>query len=424
MKQSKVRKKIIIVADDFTGATDTGVQFRKTGLKVNVIIDSHRLSEDLENSDVLVIDLESRFDTVEIAYQKCYELGLKILTLGDYYLYKKLDSTFRGNIGAEIDGLMDSMKIRMAILAPAWPLNGRTTLKGEVLLNGVRLAETEVSADPRSPVKNSRISEIIGLQSKRICSEITTQKLSDRKTNYNDLLSNERERGSEVLIFDSQEENDLKNIASLIESSSYPLLIVGSAGLASHLPGIFSDQRKQLCFVFSGSVSERTMKQLGYALRKGKPGLYLIDEFTLLSDNFSSSQIVSSIVSDIEQGVNQFIFTSSLSQENVTKVFELASEKGLSKDTAAEMVSLFMGKLAADLIERFRPSGVLLTGGDIAIKSVRALNATGIKIDREIVPGIPSGRLSGSNQESIILTKSGGFGTDDAIFKTFGYFNS
>jgi uncharacterized protein YgbK (DUF1537 family) len=55
-------KKLIIVADDFTGANDTGVQFRKPGLKVNVIIDSNRLKEEADECDVLVIDLESRMD--------------------------------------------------------------------------------------------------------------------------------------------------------------------------------------------------------------------------------------------------------------------------------------------------------------------------------------------------------------------------
>ena len=58
-----MRKKLIIIADDFTGANDTGVQFRKAGFKVNVIIDSHDIKEELEHSDILVIDLESRFDT-------------------------------------------------------------------------------------------------------------------------------------------------------------------------------------------------------------------------------------------------------------------------------------------------------------------------------------------------------------------------
>ena len=302
MEKSKSRKKLIIVADDFTGATDTGVQFRKASLRVSVIIDTHRLSDDLINSDVLVIDLESRFDTREVAYQKCLKLGLQILSLGDFYLYKKLDSTFRGNIGAEIDGLMDAMKLRITLLAPAWPLNGRTTENGEVLLNSVKLAETEASRDPRTPVKNSRISEIIGLQSSRTCSEISTEKLREYKKNYNDLLSAEQNKGSEILIFDSLVENDLKNIASLIESSDIPLLIVGSAGLASHLPDIFFERRKSLCFVFSGSVSERTMKQLNYAIGKGQPGVYLIDEETLLSDDFDMGKIFSDVDAEIEKG--------------------------------------------------------------------------------------------------------------------------
>lgn len=424
MEKSKSRKKLIIVADDFTGATDTGVQFRKASLRVSVIIDTHRLSDDLINSDVLVIDLESRFDTREVAYQKCLKLGLQILSLGDFYLYKKLDSTFRGNIGAEIDGLMDAMKLRITLLAPAWPLNGRTTENGEVLLNSVKLAETEASRDPRTPVKNSRISEIIGLQSSRTCSEISTEKLREYKKNYNDLLSAEQNKGSEILIFDSLVENDLKNIASLIESSDIPLLIVGSAGLASHLPDIFFERRKSLCFVFSGSVSERTMKQLNYAIGKGQPGVYLIDEETLLSDDFDMGKIFSDVDAEIEKGKKWFIFTSALSAENVRKVFVLANKKGFGKDAAAEMVSRYMGKLAADMIERFKPAGVLLTGGDIAIKSVQALNATGINIANEIVPGIPSGRLMGRNLESIISTKSGGFGADDAIFKTMEYFNT
>ena len=42
-----MQKKLIIIADDFTGANDTGVQFRKAGFKVNVIIDSHDIKEEL-----------------------------------------------------------------------------------------------------------------------------------------------------------------------------------------------------------------------------------------------------------------------------------------------------------------------------------------------------------------------------------------
>jgi uncharacterized protein YgbK (DUF1537 family) len=77
--------------------------------------------------------------------------------------------------------------------------------------------------------------------------------------------------------------------------------------------------------------------------------------------------------------------------------------------------------LAATLIKKFNPSGVLLTGGETAINTVNSLGATGIEIDREILPGVQSGSLTGCSIRSVIVTKAGGFGEPDAISKTFQF---
>jgi uncharacterized protein YgbK (DUF1537 family) len=425
MTDREIRKKLIIIADDFTGATDTGVQFRKAGLRVNVIISTLHLQEDLEQSDVLVVDLESRFDTAEIAYRKCYDLGKQIAGLADVNIYKKLDSTFRGNIGAEIDGLMDSLKIRMSLVAPAWPINGRTTENGDIYINGVKLAKTEAANDPRTPVKLSGVAGIINLQSKRKCKLIHSPKVQSARFKYKNLISDEMGKGSEILIFDCVREADLDEIAYLIQHhSDFPILMVGSAGLASHLPEILFMPHKSLCFVFSGSVSEKTERQLQYTIKHGDCRLFMMDEVSLLKDEFDSGEITSSVSDEIRNGRKWFIFTSSLSGDNVKKVFELADKKGISRMDAAEKVAKYIGGLAADLISTFNPSGVLLTGGDIAIKTVHALNATGINLAKEILPGIPAGTLTGSTLKSNIATKSGGFGHDDAILKTLESFNN
>ncbi len=174
-------------------------------------------------------------------------------------------------------------------------------------------------------------------------------------------------------------------------------------------------------FVFSGSVSEKSRSQIRYTIDQGNCRLYLIDGKDLLNQDLKSGQLIASILADVEKGERRFIFTSAVTMEDVEKVFFEARERGLSKHAAAETVALNMGKLAAILIERFHPSGVLLTGGDIAIKTVMALNVTGISIDREILPGVPSGLLTGCTIRSIIATKAGGFGADDAISKTLEY---
>ncbi len=418
-----MQKKLVVVADDFTGANDTGVQFRKGGLKVNVIINTNRLKEDLEHTDVLVVDTESRFDTKENAYQKCYNLGKELYDIGNIIVYKKIDSTLRGNIGAEIDGLFNALQIKVALLAPALPSNGRTTHNGEVYVHGVKLENTEVTNDPRTPVKHSRIADIIRLQSTRKCSEVSTGIFEDIIVSANGWLSKQIESGSEIIIFDSIEETDLENIAQLIEkNSNVSVLIAGSAGLANHLRGISFIRPDHLSFVFSGSVSEKSRKQIRYTIDQGNCRLYFIDGKDLLNQDLKSEQLIYNVLQDIQNGERRFIFTSAVSIDDVEKVFFEAQERGFSKDKTADMVALGLGKLAAILIERFNPSGVLLTGGDIAIKTVMALNATGINIEQEILPGVQSGTLTGCTIRSLIATKAGGFGDDDAILKTLEFF--
>ncbi|HPT13135.1 MAG TPA: four-carbon acid sugar kinase family protein, partial [Bacteroidales bacterium] len=55
-------QKILIIADDLTGAVDTGVQFRKKKLKTLVVTGSENIGRNFRVADVVVVDTESRFD--------------------------------------------------------------------------------------------------------------------------------------------------------------------------------------------------------------------------------------------------------------------------------------------------------------------------------------------------------------------------
>ena len=418
-----MRKKLIIVADDFTGANDTGVQFRKSGFKVNVIINSDRLKEEADDCDVLVIDIESRTDLPQTAYNKCLLLGRQIPELGDVLVYKKLDSTFRGNIGTEFDGLMDGLNISIAFLAPAFPLCGRTTENGNVYVNGVLLNQTEYSDDPRTPVKDSRIAAIIGLQSKRVCNEITTGFFESNIKSANSEIIKRIEEGSEIFIFDSRTESDLAAISSLIEKfTETPFLVSGSAGLASHLHNSTLIRPEPLGFVFSGSVTDISMQQIRHTESEGQCNVFLIDAIDLLDDKLIIDDLTSSVRESISAGIDRFIFCTSRSRKDVENVYRVVQQRSVPRTLAAQKIAGSLGNLAATLIKRFQPSGVLLTGGETAFRTVSALEADGISIDMEILPGIQCGKLRGCDIDSLIATKSGGFGGVDAISKTFEFF--
>ena len=63
----------LIIADDFTGANDTGVQLRRRGLATSVIFSGKKLPV---GTGCLVVDTESRGTTAETA-SASVERGLR-----------------------------------------------------------------------------------------------------------------------------------------------------------------------------------------------------------------------------------------------------------------------------------------------------------------------------------------------------------
>ncbi len=418
-----MKKKWVIIADDFTGAADTGVQFANAGLQVKVIINASAIAREIKACDVLVIDLETRLISAKEAYNKHYDVGKQLHNIGNCMVYKKLDSTLRGNIGSEIDGLMDSMNFKMTLLAPALPVYGRTVVNGEVLVNNVKLSETEVRNDPRTPVLHSCISDIIDIQSNRRCKAISTAFLNNQPGKRTDYLLKEFDSGNEVLIFDSTTEDDLEKIVETIGPLLHQnVLLAGSAGLARYVSKFSLECQKRIAFAFSGSISGKTRSQIKFLENENDTAFINMAGEKLLNGMLKINEIIADVSSKIAGGVSRFIFVSALTKHDVDAVNHFAKEQAISKEEAAGRLSVEMGRFAATLIKKFKPFGVLLTGGETAINTVHALGATGIKIDREILPGIQCGTLTGCAVKSLVVTKAGGFGSNDAILKTFQFF--
>ena len=408
-------KKLVIVADDLTGAGDTGVQFTKSGLVVKVIIGMESFREEIYRCDVLVIDLETRMDAAKVAFEKCYSLGLLIREVEDVLVYKKVDSTLRGNIGAEIDGLMEALGVGVTLFAPALPAGGRTVVNGEVYVRGAKLADTEFAADPRAPVKHSAVEEIVGAQSGRACYTVKTEVLRMGVTSAVTMLRQRMLIDDGIYIFDSREERDLEDIAGVAEGvMNGSVLVAGSSGLARYLGrGYGVPVRKEppairggVFFVFAGSVSSETQAQVRYVCGRGDSELVHLkgpDE-----ENFVA--VTESVNHLLARGCRRLALATSLSKEDV-------------REDAAMMASV-LGRLAALLIRTFHPSGVLLTGGETAIQTLYALGATGIRVVDEVLPGIQYGHLTGEDvPDCVVVTKAGGFGEEDTILKILEFFN-
>ena len=100
-----MKVEMLVLADDFTGALDTGMQFAKYGARTKVITDPDTAFSDPE-IQILVIDTETRHKSPEESAGIISSIVKKASSCGVRVFYKKTDSALRGNVGAEMEALL------------------------------------------------------------------------------------------------------------------------------------------------------------------------------------------------------------------------------------------------------------------------------------------------------------------------------
>src|SRR5688500_11961912 len=132
---------VAIVADDLTGAADAAAPFAECGLATAIpLIDDVRLLADVLAISTASPDLPpgDAAAAVRAAIAGRAHGGGPAPAL----IYKKLDSALRGQLGAELIAAMEALGERRALVAPALPSEGRTTLGGRQHVGGVPLEQS------------------------------------------------------------------------------------------------------------------------------------------------------------------------------------------------------------------------------------------------------------------------------------------
>ena len=416
--------KLLIVADDFTGANDTGVQFSKNHLKAYVITKTDNISGSLAKCDVLVLNTESRFDDAQTAYMKVFNIGKAAIAEPIKYFYKKLDSTMRGNIGAEISGLMDALEIRHTFLVPALPKYGRTTVNGKIFIDGILLEDTEFAKDPKNPVKESFIPKIISRQTDKKTAVIIYDYILSGRETLMEKLQYHLNSGIQIIIFDAREEKDIDLIASVVTEIKMKVLFAGCSGFAEYLAKYLKIKKiNKSNIVIAGTVSDVTRKQVEFAVHYLAVNLVNIDTLKLFSSEIDDEK--KRVLKLAEEAVargEDLIIRSAPTREAVTKSFETGEEYDLDNFKVSETIASFLGELGRDIIQGINIKGILLTGGDTAIKIAQSLNISGLILQDEIVHGIPYGYFADDQyRDIIVVSKAGGFGGEDAIFLVLNF---
>ncbi len=255
----------LVVADDLTGASDTGHEFAARGCHTLV---STRGGRGSERTDVRVVDTDSRYEPPEVAATAVRDA----IDGGEYaFVYKKVDSTLRGDLVSEVDAALDATGADLALVAPAAPRNGRTTAEGFHLVDGRLVTDTDAGTDPDKPVETAHLPTRFAGSASRVV-RLDTECVAAGADSVEAGLTRAAagETGPTVVVADATHERHLAALAAGAARAACGVLYVGSAGLARYVEtaattaggpvSVPREDRSVLCV--AGSTSPTTREQL------------------------------------------------------------------------------------------------------------------------------------------------------------------
>lgn len=387
------KRKLGLLADDFTGAMDAGAQFALLGLST---VFERSEGEDT-SAELLVISTESREATADEAIRRTEQT---VARLNNRQIFKKIDSTLRGNITAEIIPLLHGVEIHQALICPAIPELVRIVRSGELWVNGVRLHETDFRNDPTFPRNTAQIAQILRVEAGKIPLEI----IRSGKQPLQLFLDAQPQQ---FLVADAETDADLDVLArAVIENNLLPCGALGFARAWGKVlkPGLPPLPRQNLnpqhlppLFIL-GSHHPITTHQWKNLIRQRD----------VISLHYSKSLKSDAVITALKTGKAVILH---MPEENIASV-----------DERAEMMDA-MCHIAAPAVIDGQTGGLIACGGETAAQFCRILGTQAVQILGEILSGTPYGKLiGGQSPQTTIVTKAGGFGDENVLIHIYDHF--
>ena len=399
--------KLLILADDFTGGLDTGVQFASRGVSTCVITNpAADFTAEAGASEVLVVVAETRHIAPDRAYGTVSDVVRKGLEAGIPYIYKKTDSALRGNIGAELAAVLETSGEKLLPFIPALPGMKRITRNGIHYIDGVPVAESVFGRDPFEPVRESEVTKLIASQSDTAVRSLQAEELA----------------GAEgIAVLDAETEEDLLRIGKAMEEAGDCRICAGCAGFASVLPellGLAGSGETELpalrggLFVLCGSVNPITQRQLDYGEAHGFERIHIPPLEKLNPDRFPDGAGKESLDRWKRRMAENawLILDANDPDPSNRETAAFAREAGMTIEDVRQRISASLGRILSAMTEVPAERVLLITGGDTLLQGMNCMKVFRMFPLAEVFPGVVLSRVSLHGTERLVMTKSGGFG--------------
>ncbi|WP_233838414.1 4-hydroxythreonine-4-phosphate dehydrogenase PdxA [Paraburkholderia sp. ZP32-5] len=414
--------RLLILGDDLSGTADCAVKCARLGLASVVCLNAATTATagDADASAVLAIDTDTRraspADAASANARAWHAHGARRL------LYKKIDSTLRGNVAAEVAAL--AAHAGMAIVAPALPEAGRTVRNGCLHVHGVPVEETEIwrneAIDGTGDLRPMLIGA--GLQ----VGHVSLQVVREGAGPLRERLEALRAAKCEAVVCDSETDADLAVLAQA-SATLDRVFWVGAAGLAQTLivaltgahgqasvtpaatpaavlPATTGQHARGVLMVV-GSMSSVSHEQVATfrANSSGAFDIFDVDVASLLDAVSPDSITLGARVADtLMRGRHAVVALSQASRA------QPADGELLARQLAARLASAATHAAA-----------LIATGGETARALLMAMGIAELRVSEEIENGVPLMAATGASYVLPVVTKAGGFGRPDTLYRAW-----
>src|SRR4051794_11620619 len=411
------------IADDFTGATDLCNTLVRRGMRTVQLIGVPAESAPPPNAEAVVVALKSR--TIPAAEAVAASLGALawLHRAGARQILFKycstFDSTDQGNIGPVAEALLDALGSDFTVFCPAFPENGRTIFKGYLFVGDVLLSESGMRDHPLTPMRDPSLVRVLQRQTTGRVGLVQHATVARGPAAIRAAFDALHRDGVRHAIVDAIADSDLEAIG---EAASDLQLITGGSGIALGLPenfrrqGLLGDSGDAdalpavggAAAVLSGSCSEATRAQVAYIAERAP--VFTIDPLMAAAGEDVAARALDWAAPLL--GELPVVISATAPPDTVAAI-----QQRLGRERAGALVEEILARVAAGLVER-GVRRLVVAGGETSGAVVQALGITGLRIGRQIDPGVPWTVSLGDPKLALAL-KSGNFGAEDFFLRAF-----
>jgi uncharacterized protein YgbK (DUF1537 family) len=397
--------RVVILADDLTGAMDSAVPFCQRGLRVAVSPDPGIDSFEVNGVEVLAISTNTRHCAPPEATARVAETCKRLPIHKAQLLIKKIDSTLRGNVASESRALIDACGRESAIICPAVPAQKRTVVDGTLYVDGLILSQTAFGRDLRSAPPTSSLRELFQGQFPgwQIIAEKPPDTTRVKKTDHTRTLT----------IGDAEHDADLLRLVRARAEVIKDSVFIGASGLAEALaetlygpaikPSHPGPTNGSLLFVI-GSPAKETDAQLKILCAEN-PYLTLVE---IANGNPLEAPIHDRLVINTKE-------------PNI--IVLKAPMISTFKKYDPEKISAALADSVDAIIQFCNIGAIVATGGDTAQAILAKLDIKSIMVSGEIEQGVVYGTIDTAARPVFLVTKAGGFGKPELFLKVLHFFS-